>query len=298
MEAMLDGTVTVSRSAEETAHALDALLADEEERLRRGHLGFRLVHRGHSCAQRLRDVFAAIGRPLPAAGDWPRVSVLLCTNRPHYLEQAVSNYAAQTYPNRELILVLNSSRFDRAAAEALAARVPRARVMQLDESHTLGQCLNAAAALAAGDYLAKMDDDDLYGPEFLWDLVLAARFSRAHVTGKGVYHVYMAGPELMGLRTVSREHGMVQRGLGGGTLLVRREVLDAVQFQSVRQGTDTRFLYDCEAEGFTFYSCDRFNYVMVRQSDPNLHTWPAGERELLRFCQDVRKGLDLSRAMI
>ena len=298
MEAMLGDAVRVARSPEDTACALDALLDDEEARQRRAHLGYRLVHREHTCAQRLRTMFETIGRPLPDAEDWPRVTALLCTNRPHFLEGALENYRKQTYPNRELILVLNDNRFQRGAAEAMVADLPQARVMQLDESLTLGQCLNAAVEQASGAYLAKMDDDDLYGAEYLWDLMLAARFSGADITGKGVYHVYMTGPRLMGLRTVSREHALVARGLAGGTLLARRAVFDTVRFQSVPQGTDTRFLYDCEAEGFRFYSSDRFNYVMVRQSDPNLHTWPASERELLRFCQDVRGGLELSRAMV
>ena len=44
-------------------------------------------------------------------------------------------------------------------------------VLRVDTDRPLGAVLDAAAASCA--LLAKMDDDDVYGPEHLWDLVLA-----------------------------------------------------------------------------------------------------------------------------
>ena len=42
-----------------------------------------------------------------------------------------------------------------------------------------------ATRVAQGTLLTKVDDDDLYGPEHVWDLVLARCYSGAAVVGKG-----------------------------------------------------------------------------------------------------------------
>jgi len=298
MEAMLGSAVRVASTEGETRAHLEHLFGDDERYDREAHLGYRLVHREHTYANRLQTIFEKLGKPLKLSQAWPRVSVIMSTNRPNFLEQALRNYTQQSYPNRELILVLNQSAFDLKAVRKRAAVFPDLRVIQLDETHSLGQCLNAGLDMASGDYIAKMDDDDLYGAEFLWDLVLAARFSRTEVTGKGVYFAYVAGADKMGIRTVSREHGFVVRGLAGGALLVKRNVFDKLRFQSVPRGTDTRFLYDCESEGYSFYSADRYNYVMIRHADPQRHTWQIDDEEALRFCRNLKRGLDPSRALI
>jgi len=298
MDALLAGAVRVAAREQDTRGHLKQLLGSPARYDREAHLGYRRVHREHTYAHRLRTVLGAIGKPLPGGPDWPRVTILLSTNRPQNVEQALQSYARQTYPNRELILILNQSRFDLAAVRALAQTRTGVRAIQLDETHTLGQCLNAGLDLATGDYIAKMDDDDLYGAEYLWDLVLAARFSQADVTGKGVYFAYVSAADLMGVRYVTHEHSFSERGLAGGTLLVKRGVFDRVRFQAVPRGTDTHFLYDCEGEGFSFYSADRYNYVMVRQADPGKHTWQVDDQKILARCEQLRTGLALGRAMI
>jgi hypothetical protein len=298
MEAMLGEHVRVARTREDALRHLGDLLGDEAARHRLGHRAFRHIHREHTYAHRLDEVLRRTGVERSGPRDWPRVSVLLATNRPHFIAQAIDNVRRQTYPNLELRVILNSSRFDVSEVERMAADISGARVFLLGESHSLGQCLNAGLDQSTGDYVAKMDDDDLYGEEFLWDLVLAARYSSADVTGKGTYHTYFSGLDQMALRTVSPEHEFTLRGLAGGTLLAARRVFDTVRFQTVPRGTDTRFLYDCQAEGFTFYSADRYNYIMVRQSSPDAHTWQVQEREMLWACQDIRKGLVLTRAMV
>ena len=43
----------------------------------------------------------------------------------------------------------------------------------------------------AAPWSTKVDDDDRYGPEHIWDLVLARQFSGATVVGKGAEFVYL-----------------------------------------------------------------------------------------------------------
>ena len=50
---------------------------------------------------------------------------------------------------------------------------------ELPASLPLGTCLNMATAAARGDVIAKIDDDDLYGPRYLDEAVGRLRPARA-----------------------------------------------------------------------------------------------------------------------
>ena len=59
-----------------------------------------------------------------------------------------------------------------------------ATVVRVDSAQPLGAALNSAVAASGGTLLTKMDDDDAYGCEHLWDLVLAHEYSQAHLVEK------------------------------------------------------------------------------------------------------------------
>jgi glycosyltransferase involved in cell wall biosynthesis len=94
----------------------------------------------------------------------PLVSCLCPTyNRPpdhqHLVEEAVESFLRQTYPNKELIL-LND-----CPGQELACDGPGVTVVNVPRRFaSLGEKLNAAAALARGDLLAPWDDDDISLP--------------------------------------------------------------------------------------------------------------------------------------
>ena len=84
------------------------------------------------------------------------------TNRPGFINRVIGNYLRQAYPDKELIVVLNSEGFSRKEVEEKLAAVPNARVFGRPEAHTLGQCLNYALDQSQAEYFAKFDDDDFY----------------------------------------------------------------------------------------------------------------------------------------
>ena len=129
----------------------------------------------------------------------PPVSVLLATRRPACLAMAVANVARQSYPRLELILALHGPGFgDAAVARAMAGFPHPVTVPRVGVEQPLGAVL--AAAAAAGPLLAKMDDDDVYGAEHIWDLVLAREYSGAALVGKFPATVYLVRSD----RTVRR----------------------------------------------------------------------------------------------
>ena len=135
------------------------------------------------------DLFRKVG--LGSLGhEQPSVSVLIPTMRPEHVARCLENFTKQTYPEKELILILNNAEFDLDAIRKDAEAIPNAQVLYIKGHTTLGDCLNRGVEAASGKYIAKMDDDDHYGERFLSDSVLAASFSDAEIVGKGT-HFFM-----------------------------------------------------------------------------------------------------------
>ena len=296
MREMLGDHVRVTRSAEETATHLNALLGDDEARAREGHLAYRYVHEHHTYRHRMDEVLSRVGLKLQASAR-PSVSVVTSTCRPKNVTHALENFARQSYQEKELLLVLNNASFDTDAIRAQARAFPNVRVLQMEGQPTLGACLNRAVREASGAYIAKMDDDDHYGARYISDMMLAAVFSDAEILGKGTYFAHLEGPNKMALRELRVDHQHTDM-VAGSSLTVRREALERITFQNRNNGEDTAFLREAAQAGCRIYSADRFNYVMVRRANPTQHTWKIEDAEFLKSCRNLQPGLDLGRAVI
>ena len=296
MREMLGDHVRVTRSAEETAAHLNALLSDDEARAREGHLAYRHAHEHHTYRHRMDEMLSRVGLK-PQEPARPTVSVVISTCRPRNVTHALENFARQSYQEKELLLVLNNSSFDIDSIRAQARACPNVHVLQMEGQPTLGACLNRAVREASGAYIAKMDDDDHYGERYISDMMLAAAYSDAEILGKGAYFAYLEGPNKMALREVRADHQYTDM-VAGASLTVRREVLERVTFQNRNSGEDTAFLMEAVQAGCRVYSADRFNYVSVRRANPAKHTWKIKDAEFLKSCRNLQPGLDLGRTMI
>lgn len=216
----------------------------------------------------------------------PGVSVITCTHRPHSMEQVLANYLRQTYGRRELIIVLNGEGMDLGEWQARVAAYPDIRVFQLDAHLTLGDCLNFAVDQARYDYLARFDDDDYYAPHYLAASMSAFSQTHAGVVGKCSIYVYFESRNLLAIAIPDGDNRYSQ-GVAGATMVVRKSVFDRVRFPSRNQGEDNGFMEECVRQGIPIYSTDRFNYVYIRRSDRESHTWQVEEEEYLRYCQPV-----------
>ena len=293
---LLGDCVRLTRSVAGTTSHLEALLNDEETHAREAHLGYRCVHRRHTWRHRLDAIRAGIGLP-PPERPRPGVSVVMPVMRPRNVMRAVANFVRQSHPDKELLLVLNNAHFDRDRIRESVRSVEHVQVLELPGAPTLGECLNEGVRQASGRYVAKMDDDDHYGAEYLSDLALAARFSGAEITGKATYYAYVESRDVMALRVVESEHAWVS-GVTGATLFVERDVLTRVPFRNVETSVDLRFARDARSAGCRAYSADRFNYVAVRRRDRASHTWKMSDDRFLERCRHPRHGLHLPRAMV
>ena len=296
MSRMLGEHVRISRSREDTERHLLDLMGDEEARVREGHLAYRHVHENHTYRLRIDEVFRRTGLE-PPASEQPSVSVLMPTKRPENVARCLDNFKKQTYPAKDLILILNNADFDLDAIRKDVELIPNVQVLHMDGRTTLGHCLNRGVEAASGEYIAKMDDDDHYGERYLSDSVLAASFSDAEVVGKGAFFMYFEESDTTALTEVTREHTFTSF-VTGGTLLIRAEVARENPFDSISLREDTNFLHAAAQAGCKIYSADRFNFVRVRTRRLSNHADQTPDAGFLKKCRNRTQGLDLERVLI
>jgi hypothetical protein len=95
----------------------------------------------------------------------PGVSVIIpCYNYAHFLEAALDSVLAQTYPNLE-ILVIDDGSPDNTAE--VAARYDRRICYVHQENQGLSASRNNGIRMATHDYVALLDADDEWEPEFM-----------------------------------------------------------------------------------------------------------------------------------
>ena len=244
--------------------------------------------RTHSLRARTRQVAAAAG--LAAFPGLPEVSILLATRRPGQLEACLEVAASQTYPRLELVLALHGEGFpDTIDTSSLPLPV---EVVRAPSDRLFGEVLNEATRAAGGTLLTKMDDDDYYGAEHVWDLVLAHEYSRANLVAKAAEFVYLGSSD----RTI---HRMIGGGevrsdnptiAGGAMIIAADDLAEAGGWRRIPRWVDQALLKDVVREGGVAYRTHGHGYLLVRHGGE--HTWKSPDSYFLRHAQETRPGCD------
>ena len=110
-----------------------------------------------------------------AAGPLISIIVPVYNIAAQYLNNCIRSVLYQSYPNWQLCLAddCSTSPHIRPLLEEWAAKDPRIVVSFLDENLGISGATNHAAALATGDYLGFLDNDDELAPECLFRIIEA-----------------------------------------------------------------------------------------------------------------------------
>lgn len=254
----------------------------------------RAALRTHSLRARTRQVAAAAG--LSVFPGLPEVSILLATKRPGQLEKCLEVAASQTYPRLELVLALHGEGFpDTIDTSSFPLPV---EVVRAPSDRLFGAVLNQATRAADGTLLTKMDDDDHYGAEHVWDLVLAHEYSRANLVAKAAEFVYLGSSD----RTI---HRMIGGGevrsdnptiAGGAMIIAADDLSEAGGWRRIPRWVDQALLKDVVRDGGVAYRTHGHGYLLVRHGGE--HTWKSPDSYFLRHAQETRPGRDLRFAAI
>jgi O-antigen biosynthesis protein len=114
---------------------------------------------------------------LDAAGALPTISLVMPVYKPDpaFFERAIETIRAQVHERWELCIADDASG-DAALStrlRELAARDPRIRVVTRAENGNISRATNSAAALAGGEFLCFVDQDDELAPDALGEIALA-----------------------------------------------------------------------------------------------------------------------------
>jgi hypothetical protein len=295
IDELLAGTVITVDEPGDAREAVERLTGDVEYRERVGHLGYRAVMSRHTYGHRVDEVLGRLD--LTPRRVQPRVAVLAATNRPEFLPRLLANFAAQHYTNAELVVITNSDRFDRSDVDEVVGALGNAKTIHLAEGLTLGECLNAGLDATDARFIAKFDDDDHYGPDYLADALLVHQFVDAAIVGKKTFYAHLEGPDETILRFPGNEFTFANR-VTGSTLVIDRSIFDNVRFAPLNLGEDGDLFDRAHARGLSVFSADRYNYIAARRADVGTHSWSMSDADFRIGSVRVAPGLALDRTMI
>ncbi|HDR3908615.1 MULTISPECIES: glycosyltransferase [Bacillus] len=217
------------------------------------------------------------------------VSVVTCTNKPQFIENIILNYINQTWINKELILILNKNDLDIHYYQEKTTQYKNIFIYQLPEETSLGRCYNFAAKKTNYDYIATFDDDDFYAPNYITDLMHAFQYTDADIVGKLSYFIYFEDKEILAIRNPYQEYKYLDSTsfLDGGKKIVKKKVLDTVQYRDVSLLEDVYFCQDSIEKGFKIFSADKYNLAYLRRINKENHTWKEQDDTILKWCSVV-----------
>jgi len=262
----------------------------EQNRLR----ACRDVIQRHCVSERLTEFRSLIEGGSPVVDRPALVSAVVATMRPERLPALIEMIENQVYPSLELILVLNRANFDQTLLSQLQDNMSRTvRILRGSDTASLGELLSMGCDHAEGAYIAKMDDDDYYGPNFLADQVMCLEFSHARVVGKTRSFIHFRSDERFYLRDNYDEFEYAYNSPRGGTIMFHREVLRYVGWRCLSQGEDVAFIDDCRRFLIPVVSSDMFNYAHTRR-DVSEHTWQVDRAYFQNKATDCASELTLN----
>ncbi|UJA20999.1 glycosyltransferase family 2 protein [Thermoleophilia bacterium SCSIO 60948] len=244
-----------------------AALSDLDERERISVGLRRAALRNHSSIERWRQIAAFAGIEVP---DRPKVSVVFATRREEWLPFGLAQIERQSYEPMELCVCLHGRRFFSEAAEQTIRDnySGEFQVIWVDEELTLGDALNSGVAATDGELVTKMDDDDFYNVDHLWDLMLASEYSGAALVGKAAEFVYLDEIGVT-VRQISQD---VDTRMAGGGMMARRQALVAQRGWPLRtRGEDLAMIRMFNRNGYVIHRIPPHGYILNRHGRD--HTW-------------------------
>lgn len=246
------------------------------------------IMRNHTYTHRVDMILEDIGLAEKKSAE-PTVAPLVSTIRPQQIEHILKTLARQKDVSLQPFIATHGfapTDADCALAKELGLDITW---IEMDSSLTLGEIYNQLIARADTEYIAKMDDDDLYSSTYLYDSVSTADFSRADIVGKHSYFAYLKSKDITVLRFPHRDFRATDF-LAGPTIVARSECARSVSFPKGNTGEDSGFLRSASQCGARIVSGSPFGFVLMRGASPR-HTWSVSDAEILAASSVSHKGL-------
>lgn len=223
-----------------------------------------------------------------------KVSIITCTNKPYHMNNIFSNYNRQNFKNKELIVILNNNNLDIKRWKNASKKFHNIRIYAIDEKISLGNCLNSAVEKARFNYIAKLDDDDYYGPNYLTQAINAFQYTNASIVGKGSYYVYFKPSNILAVAHGAKENSYV-KFVAGPSLVIKKNLFNIIKFRDVSIGEDKYLLQDCLNNNLKIYSTNIRNFAYTRYDNNNMHTWRVNNANFMKHCDIIGPVSDITK---
>ncbi|RST76319.1 glycosyltransferase family 2 protein [Siminovitchia acidinfaciens] len=125
------------------------------------------------------------------------ISIVTSTIKPQFMDNIFENFDRQNWEDKELIIILNKDDMKIERWKMKAGEYKNVSIYQLPEEVTLGECLNYGTEKAKHGYVAKFDDDDYYGPEYISQAMEAFENTDAVLVGKRTTYTYFKKEKIL-----------------------------------------------------------------------------------------------------
>lgn len=169
------------------------------------------------------------------AETYIKVTVVTPTgNRPELLKRCIEQFAAQDYPNKEMIIVMD--KLEDCPHLKGYGNIVFTKIFQ----GSIGAKRNEGAAAAKGKIILHMDDDDTYAPDWISKSVDYLINTKADIVG--LSNAYFYQPPVL----YEYKYGGGQSYVIGASMCYWRRVWEKKQFKNTNSGEDAIFQQGCK----------------------------------------------------
>ncbi|CEH34856.1 hypothetical protein SDC9_164370 [bioreactor metagenome] len=219
-------------------------------------------------------------------------SIITVTNRSYCIKNLIQNYINQNFKSKELIIVINSNLVSIEAFK-IYEQIPNIKLFKLDESISLGQCLNFAISKSIYSHIAKFDDDDYYGPNYLNEVYNTFLSINCDIVGKNKTYYYFEKFRRLMIKKNGIENDFSPY-IMGSTICFKKDIFNNVKFKNISSREDYYFNKDCIKNGYKIFASSSYNHIVFKHSDNNKHTFLSNMDILIDRCEIVLSNISLS----
>lgn len=281
IEKMFGGIVAFASSEDEASMQLQHMLSIPEHSQRLSLLGIRAIHAQHLYKHRLNTILATIG-----FGSFPEdvtgVSVIAYAP-PKSMLPLIDQFLAQTWPVKELIMVLKEGKLTPSVNAKAVKAYPNVSIIPAPKGISLGHCLNTAVKKTKYEYISVFMEDDYYGPNFLTDLMNAFNYTDADMVGKGCYYSYNKKAKTLTLENPDREYKFISF-MSCPAMIIKKSVLTEIALVETDRCFEP-FLVQCSNQGFKIFSSDKYNYIYANHHSETAPAADSAQSKYYVNCQ-------------
>ena len=299
IEEQFSGIVQIATNAQEVEVIARDLLHNPWKHARLAHLGYREVMLHHTYENRKEIILTSLN--IEHEISKPLVSIILPTMRPHFIDRIVSNIGNQTYSNIECIIITQG--YSKNDVDILKSKFNEfksitCKIIENNSSQNLGARLNQALQQAEGEFIAKFDDDDLYFPNYLADMMLPFKFGDWSVVGKKEGFFYLESEDKLIVKYPNQRHIDTGFVMGATLVMKKLDLIEVGGFLEAAKGEDSDLLRRMKVNGKKVYAADPFNFIVWRSKDSGSHSWDINKEFYESNCDFVGQGMSTNIVIV